>query len=129
MYQDGPITVGAPHALPRPLCRGDDGLRFHSAPQTSILEKGSASMAHAIARGHGGIEWTIGRKHGLGIVFRKQAHRLMFMADNDGRPFVNAAGKVTIKTSTLQRDVVHPGVRSILTDNPSSSSISRTRHD
>ena len=45
----------------------DDGLGFQLVPWTPSLEKHLGSHVSGVARGDGGIDWSFGRKRGLGL--------------------------------------------------------------
>lgn len=45
----------------------DDGLGFQLVPWSPSLEKQLGRHVSGIARGDGGIDWSFGRKHGLGL--------------------------------------------------------------
>jgi len=45
----------------------DDGVGFQLVPWQPTLEKRIGQQISGIARGEGGIEWTFGRKRGLGL--------------------------------------------------------------
>ncbi|MBA3677549.1 MAG: DUF3363 domain-containing protein [Sphingosinicella sp.] len=45
----------------------DDGLGFRLVPWTSTLEQQLGRQVSGVVRGGGGIDWTLGRKRGLGL--------------------------------------------------------------
>jgi hypothetical protein len=45
----------------------DDGLGFQLVPWTPSLEKHLGQHVSGVARGDGGIDWSFGRKRGLGL--------------------------------------------------------------
>jgi len=46
---------------------GDGGLGFQLVPWTPSLEKQLGRHVSGVARGDGGIDWSFGRKRGLGL--------------------------------------------------------------
>lgn len=45
----------------------DDGLGFQLVPWSPSLEKKLGQHVSGVARGDGGIDWSFGRKRGLGL--------------------------------------------------------------
>ena len=45
----------------------DNGLGFQLVPWTPPLEKKLGQHIAGVAKGHGGIEWSLGRQRGLGL--------------------------------------------------------------
>ncbi|WP_261337215.1 DUF3363 domain-containing protein [Rhizobium leguminosarum] len=68
--QHGRILVGASPTVSwswRAKCMVDDGLGFSLVPWTPSVEKHIGQHVSGVVRADGGIDWSFGRKRGLGL--------------------------------------------------------------